>query len=267
MTVTVSVVTVVYNNVNTVCDAVESVLGQDYHNVEYIIIDGGSTDGTLDVLSQYRADIDRLISEPDDGIYDAMNKGIRSACGDVVGILNSDDFYADAQVLSKVAQTFKREATDCVYGDLIYIHPDNEEKILRYWKAGTFSPLRFHFGWMPPHPTVFMKRRLYEQYGLFRPELTNSADYELLLRMLYRYKASAAYIPQVLVHMRAGGHSNASFAHRLRAHFQDYRAWILNGYVPNPLALSMKPLSKLPQYFVFRSRHGSKESDRALNQQ
>lgn len=246
----ISIVTVVYNNVETIRDAIESVLEQTYENIEYIVIDGGSDDGTVEVIEEYRDELDHFVSEPDDGIYSAMNKGVRATTGDIVGILNADDFYADETILERVVDKFVDEQTDCVYGDLVYVEPEETDEIVRYWRSGPYSRERFRKGWMPPHPTLFVRRELYERYGGFDQELDISGDYELILRFLYRHRASAAYLPDVLVRMRAGGNSNASLAQRFRGHLQDYRAWLDNGEIPNPLILARKPFSKISQFLA-----------------
>lgn len=246
----VSIVTVVYNNVDTIADAIESVLSQTYDDVEYLVIDGASTDGTRDVIGEYEEEIDYVVSEPDDGIYSAMNKGIRASSGDVVGILNADDFYADDGVIEEVVETFLHRNVDSVYGDLVYVEADNPLEVVRYWQAGEFERKKFRRGWMPPHPTLFVRRDAYEEYGTYREDLDISADYELALRLLYCHELSAAYLSETLVRMRVGGSSNESLWQRIRGHAQDYRAWMVNGKIPNPVTLAMKPLSKLKQFVV-----------------
>lgn len=246
----VSIVTVVYNARETVEDAIESVVRQTYDNVEYVVIDGKSTDGTRDIIARYDDEIDHFVSESDEGIYSAMNKGVRATTGDIVGILNADDFYADEKVIERVVETFERRNTDCVYGDLVYVEPEDPDEVVRYWRAGEFETERIRRGWMPPHPTLFIRRKLYERFGGFDQSLDISADYELIVRLLYRRCASAAYLPKVLVRMRNGGSSNSSLVQRLRGHIQDYRAWLKNGEIPNPLMMARKPLSKLKQFMI-----------------
>ena len=210
-----------------------------------------------------------LISEPDNGIYDAMNKGIALATGDIIGILNADDFYADSRVLARVAAVFEDPAVMGCYGDLVYVKERetlnvNGEKsnpspftihpspftLHRYWKAGSFDHTRFAWGWMPPHPTFFVRRSVYERYGTFRLDMGSAADYELMLRFLLKERIRAAYIPSVLVAMRTGGASNASLKSRLRANRMDRRAWKVNGLTPPPWTILCKPLRKLSQWFV-----------------
>ena len=249
----ISVVTVCFDAASTVADAAQSVLEQipkadSPFELEYIVVDGGSSDGTLLSLAPFEASISLLISEPDQGIYDAMNKGIRAATGDVVAFLNADDVYAFPHVLAKVAATFQETEADAVYGDLDCVAAEDSTKVMRRWRAGAFRSGAFRRGWMPPHPALFVKRSCYERWGLFSLTLRSAADYELMLRFIHRHGMSLAYVPETLVRMRMGGVSNASWRHRLRAHREDWQAWRMNGYVPSPLTLLAKPLRKLPQF-------------------
>ena len=249
----ISVITVCFNAAATLSDAVQSVFTQvPSHDapfdLEYIVVDGGSTDGTLDVLAPFRDRIATLISEPDRGLYDAMNKGIRAATGDVVAILNADDVYASNDVLARVAETFNSSGAAAVYGDLNYVEADDLSRAIRRWRAGTYSPGAFRRGWMPPHPALFVQRTCYKRWGMFSLSLRSAADYELMLRFIHRHGMSLAYLPDTLVLMRAGGVSNASLKHRLRAHREDWKAWRMNGYHPSLFTLLAKPLRKLPQF-------------------
>lgn len=201
----ISIITVVWNNVNTIKDAIESVLNQTYKNIEYIIIDGGSTDGTIEVIQSYGNKINKFVSERDEGIYDAMNKGIKLATGDVIGILNSDDFYKSNDVLETVAKEFMVKDIDCLYGDLEYVDQSNTSKVVRYWKSKPYRKGLFQKGWHPPHPTFFVKREIYHKYGMFNTNFKIAADYELMLRFLEKYQIKSSYIPKVLVSMRLGG--------------------------------------------------------------
>lgn len=205
----ISIITVVRNNEKTIKDAIESVLGQTYKNIEYIIIDGKSTDGTVEVIKSYENKISKFISEPDKGLYDAMNKGIKFSTGDVVGILNSDDFYINEFVIERVVKEFEEKKTDSVFADLVYVKSQNVNKIVRYYDSGYFNPSKFAYGWMPAHPTFFVKRSVYEKYGLFRTDLKTSADFDILARFLYTHKISYSYIKEVLVKMRLGGVSTS----------------------------------------------------------
>ncbi len=245
-----SIITVVLNNRAVIKGCIESVLNQTYRAIEYIIVDGGSTDGTSQVIEEYHGGISKWISEPDLGIYDAMNKGIRMASGDVIGILNSDDFYPHPEVLSKVANVFLQCSNDSCYGDLDYVDSVDIGRTVRSWRAGNFLKSRFYWGWMPPHPTFFVRRIVYEKYGTFNLKVGSAADYELMLRFLVKHKVTAAYIPETLVKMRTGGVSNASLKNRMRANRMDRKAWEINGLKPFPWTLWLKPLRKIPQFIL-----------------
>jgi len=262
--VKISIITATLNSAFTLSECLQSITSQNYPN-EHIIIDGASTDTTLEIVRRI-SPTSRILSEPDKGIYDAMNKGIDLATGEVVGILNADDFYASTHVLEKVARAFEDPAVMTCYGDLEYILPSAERSggkaepstsqpvsgfsVYRYWKSGAFSPEKFYWGWMPPHPTFFVRRSIYEKFGKFRPDLGTAADYELMLRFLLKERISSVYIPDVLVRMRAGGASNRSLLSRLRANRMDYKAWKANGLKPYPWTLFCKPLRKISQWFV-----------------
>ena len=245
----VSIITAVLNGAATLEDCLSSVRQQTHVDREHIIIDGGSTDRTLEIIKRNGDDIVRWVSEPDEGIYDAMNKGIALASGDVVGILNADDFYADAHVLSKVAAVFDDVSIDSCYGDLEYVDPMDTHRVIRHWHAGQYNKHCFYWGWMPPHPTFFARRRIYEEQGPFNPSLGSAADYELMLRFLLKQMIRTFYIPAVLIKMRIGGKSNASLRNRIRANLMDRQAWRINGLTPYPWTLYCKPLRKIGQYF------------------
>jgi len=245
----ISVITVVYNNEATISSAIESVLAQTYTNLEYIIVDGGSTDGTIERIRSYADRIDILISEPDKGMYDAMNKGLAKATGDVICILNSDDLYPHAHIIEQVVKEFDRTGCDAVYGDLVYVTCTDVDCVTRYWKSGSCSSESFKYGWMPPHPAFFVKKSVYDRYGHFNTKLKSAADYELMLRFAYKNKINLSYIPQVLVKMRTGGLSNFSLRNRLMANREDRAAWQLNGLKPYIFTFYLKPLRKVVQYF------------------
>lgn len=246
----ISIITVCYNSVDTISTSIQSVLSQDYLDVEYIIIDGSSNDGTINIIRSFLDQIDYFISEEDKGIYDAMNKGILHATGDIVGILNSDDFYSSDNVLTQVANTFNTFDCDSVYSDLVYVKYNNISKIVRYWKSGLFSIAKLKRGWMLPHPTFFLRRELYDKYGLYNTELKSAADYEMILRLLYKYNITVRYIPKILVNMRQGGVSNSSLWNRIKANKEDLLAWKINQlYQPYFIRLK-KPLIKIKQYFL-----------------
>ncbi len=243
----ISVITAVYNNRESIRDALESVLSQVHVDVELVVIDGGSTDGTLEIIREYSSQIDVFVSEPDDGIYDALNKGIARANGEVVGFLHSDDLFADVYVLSRMKNALSNPLVDAVYGDLVYVDKCARE-IIRVWKAGNFTRTRIGWGWMPPHPTLYVRRSVYERLGGFDMEYRIAGDYENILRLLGRGGVRCAYIPEVLVKMRVGGASNRSLRNILRKSGEDYRALRANG-IGGLGALLWKNISKVPQFF------------------
>ena len=241
----ISIVTTVFND-KRVARALNSILTQRHaHDLELIVVDAGSTDGTLEVLEGYRQDVSLLISEPDRGIYDGMNKGIRSASGQVVGILNADDQYHDANVLRDMADALDDEATEAVYGDMIYT--DDTGSVLRYWKAGAATAVNWRLGWMPPHPTFFVRRHVYRRYGLFDLDYPIAADYELMLRFMVRYRIVTTYLDRVMVNMAPGGTSNASVGNVLRANLEVARAWRRNGLRGGFGVPVLKPARKFVQ--------------------
>ena len=246
----ISIITVVRNNAKTIKDAIESVLCQTYEDIEYIVVDGASTDGTVDIIKSYGNKISKLISEPDKGLYDAMNKGIKLAKGDVVGILNSDDFYKSNDVLETVANEFLKNDIDCVYGDLEYVSANDTSKVIRYWKSKEFKEGLFQRGWHPAHPTFFVKRKFYEKYGVFDLNFKIASDYELMLRFIEKYKLIPLYVNKTFVKMRVGGKSNQSLLNILKANFESYRAWKVNGLNFNPFIFLLKPFYKILELFV-----------------
>ncbi|SOD83262.1 glycosyltransferase family 2 protein [Spirosoma fluviale] len=246
----VSVITVVYNGAEFVRDCIESVLSQTYTNIEYIIVDGKSTDGTVAIIESYGSKIVKFISEPDKGLYDAMNKGIQMATGDVIGLLNADDFYRHDRVIENMVATFERTDSDAVYGDMLYVDRTDIKKLRRYWRSGWYSENAFLWGWMPGHLSFFAKRWMYLQHGLFRLDMKSAADYELMLRFIHKHKAKLAYMDEVTIVMRVGGISNSSLQNRLRANREDQLAWQLNGLKPYFFTFWLKPLRKLKQYIT-----------------
>ncbi len=248
----ISVITVSCNSAATIEDTIKSVAGQTCRDVEYIVVDGGSTDGTAEIIKRYEGGISRWVSEKDGGIYDAMNKGIRMATGDVVGILNSDDVYAGSNVLALVAEAFKKGG-GCCYSDLTYVSRDLR-KVVRYWRSGEYFPRKFRNGWHPPHPSFFVRREMYDRYGVFNPDFKIAADYEIMLRFMERHRMAAAYLPEVTVNMRVGGESGKSLINIIRANAEVRRAWLENGLKPPPLIYLRKPLSKLRQLALIGRR-------------
>ena len=245
----ISIITATYNSAATVRDTLNAVRSQDHADIEHIIIDGMSADDTLTIVSGF-PHVAKVVSEKDKGIYDAMNKGIGLATGDIIGILNSDDIYIDHTVLSAIAQIFADPAVMTVYADLQYIDAGDTNRIRRTWVAGPFKKKNFYYGWMPPHPTFFVRKEVYRQAGLFSTDLRSAADYELMLRILLKYGFSVSYLPRVIVKMRMGGMSNASLYNRLRANKEDRLAWKLNGLKPNFFTLYLKPLRKIHQFII-----------------
>ncbi|ACT91521.1 glycosyltransferase family 2 protein [Dyadobacter fermentans] len=244
----VTILTVVYNGAATIRHCIDSVLGQDYPDIEYIVVDGHSKDGTQEIVQSYGDRIARFVSEPDAGIYDAMNKGIQLATGDVIGILNADDFYAYPSVISDVAAAFAAGDFDASYGDLEYIDANDATVVRRKWVSGAYKVGAFLNGWMPPHPTFFVKKEVYHTHGQFRLDLGSAADYELMLRFVHREKIRLAYIPKVLVKMRAGGVSNSNLKNRIAANRNDRLAWKMNNMEPRFYTLWLKPLRKIIQF-------------------
>lgn len=244
----ISVITAVYNRADTIGDAIDSVLAQRDVDVEYIVVDGNSTDDTPVVVTRYGSQITRSIREPDAGIYDALNKGIAAATGDVIGFLHADDWFADNGALRRVADGFADDGIEGVYGDLDYVDARLPGRVRRRWVSGDYAVSRFRRGWMPPHPTVYLRRRCYERFGSFNDQMATAADYELLVRMMVKQNIPMRYLPGVMVKMRTGGASNTSLRNRISANADDRRAWISNGLRP-PWGLRLtKPLRKLPQF-------------------
>jgi len=239
----ISIITVVYNNKETIKDAIDSVLGQTYKNIEYIIVDGASTDGTIEVIQSYGDKVSKFISEKDTGIYDAMNKGISLASGDIIGILNSDDFYVDEYVLEKIVKEFESKNVDSVYADLVYVNPQDLNKVVRYYDSSYFTPEKFAYGWMPAHPTFFVKKEVYEKFGVFKTDYKIAADYELLTRFLARNKITYSYIKKPIVKMRIGGASTNGIKSNYILNKEIIRACRENNIYTNWIMV----LSKLPQ--------------------
>lgn len=243
----ISIITAVYNRAGTIADAIKSVQQQDYRLHEYIIQDGGSTDGTLSVIEQVVGDLLVVRSEPDAGIYDAINRGISRATGDVIGLMHSDDFFAHYGVLKLVANTLRDPSFDGVYGDLQYVASNDPSRTIRHWRPGAYSPFKLRYGWMPPHPTLFLRREVFERWGVYNTDLRISADYDAILRYLVQGNIRLAYIPEVLVKMRVGGESNRSLGRILLKSREDLTAIRRNG-VGGIGTLIMKNLSKIGQF-------------------
>jgi glycosyltransferase len=244
----ISIITVVYNGEKYLQDCIESVIEQTYSEIEYIIIDGKSTDGTCAIIQQYRSHIHHFISEPDKGLYDALNKGIALASGDIVGILNADDQLAASDIIEGVAKAFKEnEALEGVYGDLDYIHA-NDGTIIRKWRSKQANWKDIQRGWMPAHPTLYLKRALFTQFGNYALDMGSVADYDLILRFFYSHQISTFYLPVLMVKMRVGGVSNHSVMARLKAFQNDYRALLRNKVPYSFWVLLKKKWLKIAQF-------------------
>ncbi|KQT34341.1 glycosyltransferase family 2 protein [Methylophilus sp. Leaf414] len=244
----ISVITVCYNSADTIQDTISSIASQDYPEVEHIVVDGGSKDDTVAMVNT-ASSVTRFVSEPDNGIYDAMNKGIAMATGDIVGTLNADDFYIDNTVLSQVAEVFSDLSVDACYADLIYVDAKNTYKIVRYWQSKKYQFGLFKKGWMPAHPTFFVRRYLYDELGNFDLEFKIQSDFELTMRFLEIYRINSIYLPKILVKMRTGGVSNNSLKNILKGNIEAYRACKKNHLLITPLFNLQKILSRLPQFF------------------
>jgi glycosyltransferase len=244
----ISIITAVYNNKDYISECVESVLLQTYTDIEYIVIDGGSTDGTKEILEKYRLKIAHYISEADNGMYHAMNKGISIATGDIIGILHSDDIFANKNVIAEIANTFVKNNIDGVYGDLLYVDRTNVSKIIRYWKSSPFLIGNLKKGWMPPHPTLFLKRNIVKNIGYYNTTYKIAADYDFMLRTLTSPGAKFEYIPSVITLMRSGGTSNKSIKNIFRKSWEDYLI-LRRNKVGGISTLLLKNFSKLGQFF------------------
>ena len=244
----ISIITTTYNSATTIEQTIQSVLNQSYTNIEYIVVDGGSTDGTLDIINRYKAQLGKIISEKDNGIYDAINKGIDLATGDIIGILHSDDFYMNSTVIEKIASTFNQNQCDGLYANLYYVDKDDTNKIKRKWNSGNYSEGAFLNGWMPPHPTFFVKKEMYTKFGKYNLQFATAADYELMLRFIHKHKIKLAYLNEFIVKMRVGGKSNNALKSRVTANLDDRKAWEMNGLKPRFYTLYLKPLRKILQF-------------------
>ncbi len=245
---TVSIITVCFNSDKTIIDTIKSVSEQSYPNIEHIIVDGGSSDTTLDIVKSYS---DRLtyISERDNGIYDGMNKGIKLATGEIIGLLNADDFYADNSVLAQVTEVFQDATVQACYADLVYVDKEDTSRVIRYWKSRPFCSGLFKKGWMPAHPTFFVRREVYEQWGNFNLSFPRQADFELTMRFLEIHQIKSVYIPKIWVRMRTGGASNNSIKGIVKGNLEAYRACKLHHLAVGPLFIVRKILSRIPQFF------------------
>lgn len=245
--VKISLITVALNAEGTIRRCIESVISQTFTNIEYIVIDGQSSDKTVQIVDEYKDHIAVFLSEPDKGIYDAMNKGIRLATGNVVGILNADDFFANPGILTEIASLFSGEDNCIVYSDLDYV--DGSGNAFRKWRSGSYTRGLFSRGWMPPHPTFYCKKALFDKYGYYDVKYGTAADYELMLRFMHVHHVKAVYLPKVTVMMQGGGQSNKAISNRIRASVNDLKAMRANGITLPVGTLIFKVFRKIFQYF------------------
>lgn len=244
----ISIITVCFNSAGTIADTMRSVASQTHREIEHIVIDGASTDDTLKLVRQYGAHVATLVSEPDRGIYDAMNKGLSLATGDVIGFLNSDDIYADPQTLDRIAQAFQGLAIDAVFGDLVFVDPRDTQSVVRYWRATPHRPGACASGWMPPHPTLYVRQSALRLSGGFCLDYRLQADFELTLRLFEIHKIRALYIPEVLVRMRMGGATTGSLRNIIHGNIEASLACRRNGFPGGFGFIAKKMASRLPQF-------------------
>lgn len=244
----ISIITVVYNGEKHIAECINSVLSQSYQNLEYIIVDGGSVDSTISVINSFDLNRFKLIQGPDQGVYDAINKGIALATGDIIGLLHADDYFPDEHVLDEIVTGFLNKKVDIVYGDLEYIDAQNKQ-VIRRWKSSPFHRRKLEFGWMPAHPTMYMRREVFLKEGLYSLEFGTAGDYEFILRIMSKDIYCSIYLPKLFVKMRVGGMSNRSFASRWHAFVNDYKAAQLHGMKFPFITILMKKVGKIFQYF------------------
>jgi len=244
---TITIITAVYNNAAEIGCAIESVLSQSYQNIEYIIIDGGSTDGTQKVIQSYGNRITQFSSEPDKGIYDALNKGIQRATGDIIGFLHSDDIFDNENVVSKISEYFLNDNCDATYGDLVYVGKADSSMVIRYWRSCNFELKKFKHGWMPAHPTLFLKKEVYQKFGMFNIHFKIAADYDFILRTLGGGTLKCSYIPMIITRMRTGGASNKSLKNIWEKSYEDWQA-LRKNKSGGIYTLLSKNFSKLEQF-------------------
>lgn len=248
-TVKISIITVVFNNEKTIEDTILSLEMQTHLDIEHIVVDGASTDSTMSVVKRHLGKIAKLVSEPDEGIFDAMNKGLRLATGEVIAFLNADDIYAHNSVLEQVASVFCDPLVDACYANLVYVDPVDLNKVVRFWKSQDFKPGLFQKGWVPAHPTFFARKKVYEEYGGYDVTYPLAADFELMLRFLECARIKSVFIPQVFVKMRLGGVSNNSVPNIFRQNIEIYRAYKKNNVPISPFFIFSKIFTKLSQFY------------------
>lgn len=245
----ISVITICFNAVAHIDETLRSVVMQDHKDIEHIVIDGGSTDGTQQKIMRYREVIAHFTSEKDKGVYDAMNKGLRAATGEVIAFVNAGDMIAHRSCISEMATEFAKGDADAIYGDAYMVDPNDIKKVRRFWKGGVYDREKFRSGWMPPHLGTYIRKDVYDRFGHFREDLKVSADYELMFRFMYKQRIRVRYVPKVLVRFRLGGVSNRSLAHIWRANLEVYKAWQVNNVPVSLFIVVAKPLRKIAQLF------------------
>ncbi len=249
----ISIITVSYNSSKTIKDTFDSMLSQTYNNIEYIVVDGNSKDNTIDIVKEYEQKFlgrnveFKWISEKDKGLYDAMNKGIKMATGDYIGILNSDDFYFDEFVIEKILKALENNLTDSLYGNLYYVEENNTNKIVRNWKSQKYQNGLFEKGWQIAHPTFFVKKEVYDKYGLFNLDFRIAADYEIILRFIKKYKISTQFLDEYIIKMRLGGESNQNIKNIIKGNKEIYKAWVINNLKANKLLFLKKIMYKIKE--------------------
>ena len=244
----VSIITATYNSAKNIQRTIDSIASQDYADIEHIIVDGNSTDNTLEIVKSNKEKISKYISEKDNGIYDALNKGVKMATGDVIGFLNSDDVFTNIHVISRVVNCFNVKKSDVVYGNLVYQSKDEiNKKTIRYWRSNVFSPGCLKYGWMPPHPTLYCKREVYEKWGLYNDQFKIAADYDFILRVFKQPTVMKAFLPTVMVNMDMGGVSNRSIKNVITKSSEDYKA-IRSNKIGGLMTLFLKNARKLGQF-------------------
>ena len=256
----VSIITVTYNSRSTIKDSILSVFNQDYGNIEHIIVDGQSNDGTTAIIKQHLNKIAVYLSEPDNGIYDAMNKGLELATGDIIATLNSDDVYASRTIVGQMVEYMQGNDLDAAYGDLVYINHKNTNKVARFWKAGEDKKGTFCHGWVMPHPTFFCRKQVFEKYGYLNSSFQVAADFELMLRFVEKYQIKIGYLPKVIVYMRTGGKANI-LQGIIRGNWEIMKSFRLNGLPLSPWFFILKPITKITQLFTRPGKLNSKGID------
>lgn len=245
----ISIITACYNNENTIEETIKSIASQNFKNVEFIIIDGKSTDNTLQIVKNNKKYISLCISEKDNGIYDALNKGIKLASGEIIGLLHADDCFANKNVLYKVNRAFEENNCDVLYGNLEYVKRDKPDKTFRFWRAGAFKNRKLYFGWMPPHPTLFCRKEIFERYGMYNIEFKIAADYDFMLRLLKERNLKVCYLDNTLVKMKTGGESNKSIKNIIKKSIEDYKV-IKANKIGGILTILLKNIRKTGQLFL-----------------